>query len=185
MAVSLDGFIEGPNGELDWFESDSYRDEEVRYANEFLPGFDTIFYGRVAYEKFGVPRPIDPAQTEAEREFNNTVNNTRKYVFSRTLKHVAGNGMVINGNMEAEVKRIREEDGKDIWFCGGADILTAFVELDLVDEYVFVVNPVVLGSGKPLFQNIRSRLDLKLIKTQRLKSGVVVLHYRPEKLISK
>ena len=175
-AVSIDGFIEGPNGEMDWLVFE----EEICNASEFLSEFDTIFYGRKAYEKFGIPRFLEPDLPEAEREFYNTIHAMRKYVFSRTEKHVAGNGMVVSENLEAEVIRIREEEGKNIWLCGGADILKTFADLDLIDEYVLTVHPVLLSSGKPLFAGIKKPLNLKLIDKKNLKSGVVILHYRPE-----
>lgn len=178
IAVSLDGFIEDKNGGIDSLISE----QQAMYSNAFLSRFDTIFYGRVAYERFGFPRQTDKTLPEAERIFNNTLNNIRKFVFSRTLKHVAGNGMVINSNMESEVKRIRDEKGKDIWFCGGANILSTFIDLDLIDEYQIAVQPKTLGAGKPLF-NEGQRLKLKLVKTQHLKSGVVLLHYKPESRI--
>jgi dihydrofolate reductase len=177
IAVSLDGFIEGPNGELDWL----IFEDEVAYANNFLSRFDTIFYGRVAYEKFGVPRPIDPAQSEMEREFHNTVNNMRKFVFSRTVKHVAGNGMVVNHSVEAEIKRIRGEEGKGIWLCGGAEIIDTFADLNLIDEYILSVQPVILGAGKPLFKSRARPLPLKLLHIENLKSGVVIMRYAPER----
>lgn len=178
IAISLDGFIEGKNGEMDWLSPE----QQAVYANTFLSRVDTIFFGRVAYEKFGVPRQIDQTQSEAERIFIRTVNGMRKYVFSRSVKHVAGNGMVINSNMENEVKRIRDERGKDIWFYGGANILSTFMDLDLIDEYHIAVQPRALGVGKPLF-NEGQRLKLKLVNTRHLKSGVVLLHYKPESRI--
>jgi dihydrofolate reductase len=175
-AVSIDGFIEGPNGEMDWlvFEGNCCD------ASAFLSGFDTIFYGRKAYEKFGVLPEITADLPQAEREFYYSLSIMRKYVFSRTEKHVAGNGMVVSENLEAEVARIREEEGKNIWFCGGADILRTFADLDLIDEYVLTIHPVVLSSGKPLFAGIKKPLNLKLINKHNLKSGVVKLRYRPE-----
>jgi dihydrofolate reductase len=175
-AISIDGFIEGPDGDMDWLICG----EQNCNASEFITAFDTIFYGRKAYEKFGVLPYIGRDIPEAEREFYYSIGAMRKYVFSRTVKHVAGNGMVISEDLEGEVKRIREEKGKDIWFCGGADILQTFVDLDLVDEYILSVHPVLLRSGKPLFADNKKPLNLKLIDKHKLKSGVVILHYQPE-----
>lgn len=182
IAVSIDGFIEGPNGEMDWLRCD----EEVNYTSEMIERFDTIFYGRVTYERFGIERPVDEYLPERERDFNRTVNAMRKYVFSRKLKHMPGNGMMVNGNMLSEIRRLKdEEDGKDIWFCGGADLLTSFLDHDLIDEYVLAVQPVVLGSGKPLFKSLKKRLNLQLIRTENLPSGVVLLNYKPESRTNK
>jgi dihydrofolate reductase len=174
IAVSLDGYIEGPNGELDWL----IFDEEQEYVNEFLSKFEVIFYGRVAYERFG-------AFFNREHNYTETVCSMRKYVFSNTVKHVPGNGMVINDNIEETVMQIREEEGKDIWLCGGAGIIQTFTSLNLVDEYILAVQPVVLGTGKRLFGNIPLPLKLDLIDTERLTSGVVILHYRPAYLFVK
>lgn len=182
IAVSIDGFIEGPNGEMDWLK----RDEEVNYASEMINRFDTILYGRVTYERFGIERPVDVYLPERERDFNMKVNAMRKYVFSRKLKHMPGNGMMVNGNMLSEIRRLKdEEDGKDIWFCGGADLLMSFLDHDIIDEYVLAVQPVVLGSGKPLFKDLKKRLNLELIGTESLPSGVVLLNYIPESRTTK
>jgi dihydrofolate reductase len=175
-AVSIDGFIEGPNGELDWMVCE----EGDGDARPFLSAFDTIFYGRKAYEKFGIAPSCTPELAEAEREFYYAIATMRKYVFSRRKKHVAGNGMVVSENLEAEVIRIRDEEGKNIWLCGGADIFKTFVDLDLIDEYILTVHPVVLNRGKSLFGGIKKPLNLKLVRKYNLRSGVVILHYRPE-----
>jgi dihydrofolate reductase len=179
-ALSVDGFIEGPNGELDWWVFE----EEYSSATAFLSRFDTIFYGRKAYEKFAAPDTTGQL-TEAQRQFLEAVGNMRKYVFSRVNKHVAGNGMVVSEDIEGEVKRIREEEGKSIWFCGGADIFRTFVELDLIDEYVLTIHPMVLRSGKQLFEGINKPLNLELLDKRNLKSGIVKLYYRPLNRIKK
>lgn len=173
--ISLDGFIEGPNGELDWLDCKGARFD----THAFVAQFDTIFYGRKAYERFGVAAPADvPAGRHSL--FTSTITQMRKYVFSRKEKHVPGNGMVVSANLEGEVRRILEEDGKNIWFGGGPEILRTFVELDLVDEYVLTVYPVVLSEGKSLFSGIKTKLKLRLIGKRNLPSGLIVLHYRPE-----
>ncbi|MEX2235108.1 MAG: dihydrofolate reductase family protein [Cyclobacteriaceae bacterium] len=79
--------------------------------------------------------------------------------------------------------RIRGEVGKNIWFCGGADILKTFADLDLIDEYILTIHPVVLSSGKPLFAGLKKPLNLKLVNKYNLKSGVVILHYCPQSRI--
>jgi dihydrofolate reductase len=176
-AVSLDGFIEGPNGELDWLD---YAQQDFADTRAFLSTFDTIFCGRKTYERMGIHQASYADLYETEREFYYMLHGMRKYVFSRTEKHVRGNGMVVSENLEKEVTRIREEDGKNIWFCGGAEILKTFAELDLVDEYILTVHPVVLGSGKPLFTASKRPFNLKLVDKKDLKSGLVILHYKPE-----
>lgn len=178
IAISLDGFIEGPNGELDWI----IFDRTSEYVKELQSRFDTVFYGRLTYEKFGLP--IE-AHVDYPQLYNKSVIDMRKYVFSRTMKHMPGNGMMINGNLVWEIKRLQEEEGKDIWLCGGPDLLRTFIDHDFIDEYVLAVQPVVLGKGKPLFKDLKHRLNFRLIRSKALKSGVVMLNYRPEKSKSK
>ena len=172
IAVSVDGFIEGPGGELDWLVFD----EGNSYVNEFLSRFEVIFYGRLAYERFGAALQ---AGADAQDDFRITLNNMRKYVFSRSVKHVAGNGMMVNDNIRETVKRIREEEGKDIWLCGGAEIINTFANMELIDEYMLAIQPTILGSGKPLFSRLDHRVRLQLLQAERLNSGVVLLNYKP------
>jgi dihydrofolate reductase len=172
IAVSVDGFIEGPEGELDWLVFD----EENGYVNEFLSRFEVIFYGRLAYERFGVHLQAEENMAD---DFRITVNNMRKYVFSRSVKHVPGNGMMVNGNIRETVRRITEEEGKDIWLCGGAEIINTFANMGLIDEYMLAVQPTILGSGKPLFSHVDHRIRLELLHAERLNSGVVLLNYKP------
>lgn len=176
IGVSQDGFIEGPNGELDWL----IFKEDTAYAMKFLKRFDTIFYGRLAYEKFGLPCQFEYECSDAERELNGIINQMRKYVFTRTFTHVPGNGMVLREHVRADVERIRDEIGKDIWLCGGANIIESLRQMDLIDEYVLSVQPVTLGAGKPLFQESPVQMGLMLIKSESLKSGIVKLSYRPK-----
>lgn len=178
-SVSMDGFVEGPDGELDWIVADRDNEEENSVRN-YLSRFDTIFFGRRAYQKMGLTTIDGLDLSEAEKEFFYLMHGMRKYVFSTTVKHVPGNAMVISQNIKDEVVRIREEQGKDIWLCGGPGILSTFLELDLVDEFVLVVQPVLLGGGKPLFAGNKKPLNLILIDKRKLKSGVVILHYKPE-----
>ncbi|MBT1703694.1 dihydrofolate reductase family protein [Chryseosolibacter indicus] len=175
IAVSLDGFIEGPDGELDWMLVE--KDED--YLKTIKNRFDTIFYGRVSYERFGIAQPDEPFLSDQEKQLNDFIAKIRKYVFSYTAKHLPGNGMLVNENIETVVKRIKDEEGKDILLFGGPDILKTFIDLGLVDEYILALHPRILGAGKPLFRGITNQLSLKLLQTRRLKSGVVILHYRP------
>lgn len=179
-SVSLDGFIEGPNGELDWLLGA----DEPADINSFLSSFDTIFYGRKTYDKMAFPHLDDKTTSSVRKQFLSAVQAMRKYVFSRTRKHVEGNAMVIHQNLESEVRRIIGEYGKDIWLCGGADILKTFARLDLVDEYLLSVHPVILEGGKPLFQGIEVPSNLNLVEEHKLGSGVVILRYVPASRIN-
>ena len=172
LAVSLDGYIEGPNGEYDW----CFVDQDYGFT-ELLNRIDTIFYGRKSFELFGNYAPSDNA-TEMEKKIFRTMNEKRKYVFSKTLKAVE-NAFLISDNVETEVKKIKQEPGKDIHLFGGSSLVTTFVNLDLIDEYQLAVHPIILGDGTPLFNNIKERKKLKLTNSQIYPNGLFILYYKP------
>ncbi|MCA0755103.1 dihydrofolate reductase family protein [Paenibacillus sp. N4] len=171
LAVTLDGFIEGKNGEVDWCIMDS----ELGF-NNFLNQIDAIFYGRKSYDLWGQFTPeIEP--TDSEKEFWELVHSKEKFVFSRTQKGIDNKAVIINDSILEEVNKIKNKPGKDIWLYGGASLITTFINLGLVDEFRLSVHPVVLGEGKPLFMDIKQRLNLKMINTRTFSSGVVQLIY--------
>jgi dihydrofolate reductase len=173
LAVSLDGLIEGPNGEYDW----CIMDEEVKF-DAFLNQIDIIFFGRKSYELWGnyIPGPDTP---QLEKELWELTNSKQKYVFSRTLKSASGETKLISDNILEEVQKIKQQNGKDIWLYGGASLVTTFINLKLIDEYRLAVHPIILGKGKPLFQEIPGRVKLKLSETRVHSSGVILLTYKP------
>ncbi|QRG66479.1 dihydrofolate reductase family protein [Brevibacillus choshinensis] len=171
LAVTLDGFIEGKNGEVDWCIMDS----EMEF-HHFLNQIDAIFYGRKSYDLWGQYTPdIEP--TDSEKEFWDLVHSKEKYVFSRTQKGTDHKAVFINDRILEEVNKIKNKPGKDIWLYGGASLITTFINLGLVDEFRLSVHPVVLGEGKPLFVDIKQRLNLKMATTRTFSSGVVQLIY--------
>ncbi|MFP7200287.1 dihydrofolate reductase family protein [Lysinibacillus halotolerans] len=170
LAVSLDGFIEGQNGEIDW----CIMDEEMGF-NNFLNQIDTIFYGRKSYDLWGESTPdIEDVDLQKQME---SIHTKKKYVFSRTQKGTDQKAVYINENILEEVEKIKSQSGKDIWLYGGSSLITTFMNLGLVDELRLSVHPVILGEGKPLFVNIKQRLNLNLVDTRRFSSGVVQLIY--------
>lgn len=163
LAVSLDGFIEGPNGEFDWCFTDA------DYGmTAFSKRIDAIFIGRKSYELTlsmgGSTPPGFPA--------------VKEYVFSNSLNKVEGDRILVNGDLVKEVNKIKNEPGKDIWLYGGASLTSTFIDLGLVDEMALAVHPILLGAGKPLFQNVKGRIPLQLINTQSYPSGLVMLSYK-------
>ncbi len=174
LAVSLDGFIEGKNGETDW----CIMDEEMDFT-KFLSSIDTILYGRKSYELWGKYSPDNEA-TDMEREIWEAVHSKKKYVFSKKLTKI-DNSVLINDNIAEEIIKLKSQPGKDIWLYGGASLITTFINLNLVDEYRLSVHPVILGAGKPLFVDIKQKQELKLVDTRRFSSGVVQLCYQPTK----
>lgn len=171
LAVSLDGFIEGKDGEIDW----CIMDEEMGFI-QFLNQIDTILYGRKSYELWGQFTPDDES-SKVEKELWEAVHSKNKFVFSRTQKGNDQNVIFVNDQIQKEVEQLKSKPGKDIWLYGGSSLITSFIELGLVDEFRLSVHPVVLGGGKPLFANLKERLNLKLVHTKVFSSGVVQLTY--------
>lgn len=176
LATTFDGLIEGPDGELDWI----VKDEDIDYAdilNEILSDKDIIFYGRVAYEKWGNTQAGDNASAATKAAYK-LLHEKKKYVFSRTLTGDGTNAVFINADIKAQVLAIKEQPGKNIWLYGGANIATTFLNLDLIDEIRLAVHPVILGKGKPLFKNIDDRHRLELTDIKSYRSGVFLVKYK-------
>jgi dihydrofolate reductase len=170
LAVTLDGFIEGPNGEIDW----CIMDDDMGF-DTFLAGIDTIFYGRVSYDMWGNYQP-EQAATETEKSLWSNVHSKQKVVFSSRARHDE-KATFITSDIAGEVGKIKQQSGKDIWLYGGAQLIKTFIDLGLIDIYRLAVHPLALGSGKPLFQHLNHRLPLQLMETKQFQSGVVQLIY--------
>ena len=167
---------------------DGFADHESAVADDELHDFYTgmlqsagaVLYGRVVYELLASYWPTaadNPSSTRSEIEFANAINRIPKVVFSKTLDKVTwDNTRLVKENAVEEVKKLKGQPGKDLWI-GGLSFVSTFVDLGLVDEYWFLIQPVILGRGKPVFKDLHERVPLKLIETKAFKSGVVVLHY--------
>lgn len=170
LAVSLDGFIEGKNGEIDWCIMEPDMD-----FTKFLNQIDTILYGRKSYDMWG---EFSPQTTdETEKEMWESVHSKEKIVFSKTQNKTDSKVKYINNQIKEEILKLKNQTGKDIWLYGGSSLITTFIDFGLVDEFRLSVHPVVLGKGKPLFMDIKQRLNLKLVNTRTFNSGVVQLIY--------
>lgn len=163
VAVSLDGFIEGPNGEIDW----CFTDQDYG-MKDFFKQIDTLFMGRKTYEL--MLSMGDDATTGFPK--------LKQYIFSTTLNEAEDGVVVVD--VESQVQKIRNEPGKDIWLFGGGNLTTSFMNLKLVDEVWLAIHPVLLGGGKPLFENIEGRVGLKHLDTTTYSSGLVFLKYAIE-----
>jgi dihydrofolate reductase len=176
VAITFDGFIEGPNGELDWL----VRDEEIDFGDiliEILNDKDIIFYGRISYDKWGNAQAEENASRKIKDAYK-SMNSKTKYVFSTTKTGDNTNAIFINSDIKERVLEIKHQPGKNIWLYGGAKIITTFLNLDLIDEYKLAVHPVILGRGKPLFQNIEKKHKLTLVDVKGYKSGVILKRYK-------
>ena len=166
LAVSLDGFIEGPNGEYDW----CFTDQDYGMT-AFFQRIDSVFYGRKSYEL--VSSIEDATNDSAMPGFPKL----KEYIFSNTLQTVKPSAHLVSGDIQAAVTQIKKEPGKDIWLFGGASLTTSLLNMGLVDELSLAVHPIILASGKPLFHHIANRISLSLIQTQSYPSGLVSLTY--------
>lgn len=173
--VSLDGFIAGPEGEIDWFVWD---EEMAKYSRDLLYSIDTLLFGRVTHELMAGYWPTASPPSE-DQVIIDAMNNLPKIVFSRTLARADWtNTTLVKEINKEEILKMKQQPGMDMVIFGSGSIVSAFSQLALIDEYRMIVNPVVLGRGKPLFKDIRERINLKLLKTKTFSSnGNVVLYY--------
>jgi dihydrofolate reductase len=174
--VSLDGFIAGPDGEIDWAAPD---EELHRFHNEQTRELGAHFCGRRLYETMVFWETVheNPSAPEYVVEFARIWQALPKVVFSTTLEEVEGNARLATDGVVEEVARLREQPGKDL-AVGGAGLAATFIELGLVDEFRLFVSPVVLGSGTPYFPALAKRIDLELVETRTFGSPVVYLRYQ-------
>lgn len=175
MGVSLDGFIAGPSGEIDW----SAPDEELhRFHNEQTREIGVHLCGRRLYETmvYWETAEQNPASSEVELEFARIWQALPKVVFSTTLERVEGNARLVRDGVADEVAKLKEQPGKDV-AVGGAGLASSLIELGLVDEYRLFVSPAVLGGGTPFFPDLGERLDVELLETRTFGSRVVYLRY--------
>jgi dihydrofolate reductase len=176
MSVSLDGFMEGPNRELDWH----LVDEELHgHFNSELAGMSAFLDGRVTYElmqSFWPTADEDPASGPLIAEFARIWREMPKFVYSTTLERADGNTTIVRDVVVEEVEALKAEPGGDL-MLGGADLAAAFMKLDLIDEFRLYLHPVVLGAGKPFFPSSDVPVSLQLADTQTFGNGVVLLRY--------
>lgn len=175
LAVSLDGFIEGPNREVDWMV---FNEETGKALGEFLNEIDTIIYGKVSYETWGNYLPPENAPL-FEKDFYERTSTMTKYVCSTSKEAFEGNPVVIKSNLRDEIEKLKQQTGKDIWLYGGAGLVSSFANLQLIDEFRIAVMPIILGKGNPLFKDIKSRINLTLLSVHSSKLGVTELVYQP------
>lgn len=163
LAVSLDGFIEGPGGEFDW----CFTDQDYGMS-AFFERIDASFMGRKSFE-------VVQAMGEAA-EFPG-MPKLKEYIFSNTLTDAGPGRQLVTGDAVAAVKRIKAEPGKDIWLFGGASLTSSLLQEEVVDELWLSIHPIILGAGKPLFTGITQRIPLQLLETKAYDTGLVSVKY--------
>ena len=178
MHASLDGFVTGPNGEMDWI----IMDEEIfKDAIDLASTTDTALYGRKTYQMMESYWPTvlsNPQSNDLELQHACWVENIHKIVFSRTLQNVEWNNtQLIKENVAEKIYMLKQKQGKSMMIFGSPKLTHSFMRMNLIDEYRINVNPIVLGKGIPLFKNIDHAIDLKLLRTKKFNSGVVGFFY--------
>jgi dihydrofolate reductase len=178
MTVSLDGFIAGPTGEIDWSAPDEelhrFHNDEVRELGVHLCGrrlYETMVYWETAGE--------DPSLSGAGLEFAPIWKALPKIIFSSTLEAVEGNARLATRSLVDEVDALKRQPGKDL-AVGGAGLASSLIERGLIDEFRLFVSPVVLGAGTPYFPASARRTHLRLLQTRTFSSRVVFLRYLRE-----
>jgi dihydrofolate reductase len=182
MWTTLDGYIAGPNGEMDWI-GEIYDEAMGNYEDNLVSSADTLLLGRVTYQSFAGSWPHvpdSPHASEGEKAYARKLNAMRKIVFSRTLESVEwNNSTLVKEVIPEEIEKLKQEPGLDMVIYGSASLIQTLTNLGLIDEYQILVHPVLLGDGKPLWSDISQKVRLKLVQTKTHPSGVVVLYYQP------
>jgi dihydrofolate reductase len=178
--MSIDGFIGGPNGEMDWVTFNRENDI-MNCVNELTDSVDTILLGRKMAEGFisywtnVVTKPDD-----SNFEFAKKMVDKPKVVFTKTLsKSPWNNTSLANGELVDEINKLKRQPGKDIIVYGGAEFVSSLITKNLIDEYHISVNPVAIGKGITIFKNLEKRQNLELVKSVRFNCGKVLLCYTP------
>jgi dihydrofolate reductase len=180
--VTLDGFIAGPNGAMDWV-GELYDDAMGTYESELVNAADTLLLGRVTYASFAGSWPHvpdSPTASAGEKAYARRLNAMRKVVVSRTLDRVEWNNSTLLKEVTPEaIEQLKREPGGDLLIYGSASLVRTLTDLDAIDEYQLLVHPVIVGSGKPLFGDLKDQVKLQLVNSTTHPSGVVVLSYQP------
>jgi dihydrofolate reductase len=183
MQLSLDGFVSGPEGEMDWMVWEW--DETLKnYVAGLTNSADTFLMGRATGEGMAVYWPTvtsNPESKEEEKWMAEKLNNLPKIVFSKTVTHINWTNVRVANDIIEEVRELKKEPGKDILIYGGAGIVSSFIRENLIDEYHLFINPVIIGKGKAIFNNTRQTMPLKLVDTIKSNTGIIILQYVPEK----
>ncbi|MEO7046063.1 MAG: dihydrofolate reductase family protein [Ferruginibacter sp.] len=179
MHISLDGFVAGPNGEMNWIKVD---EEIFDYAGKRIGETDTALYGRVTYEMMENYWPAagdKPDASQHDISHSKWYNKAYKIVLSTTMKEVElTNTKIINDNLSERINEIKQPAGSEILLFGSPTATHSLMQLGLIDGFWLFVNPIILGKGTPLFTDIKDKIKLNLLTTTRqFTSGVTELNY--------
>ena len=179
MHTSLDGFVAGLNGEMDWINLD---DAMFDFVATMTDQADTALYGRVTYEMMQSYWPTAGEQLNATKhdiEHSKWYNNVSKVVLSKTIQETGlHNTKVIGDQLSDNINKLKQQDGKNILIFGSPGASQSLLNQGLIDEFWLFVNPILLGQGMPLFKDITRTIKLKLVESKTFACGVIALHYK-------
>jgi dihydrofolate reductase len=178
VQTTVDGFIAGPNGEMDWMTL-NWSNDIMEYVKELTNPIDTILLGRKLAEGF-IPHWTaalqDPDSAEAAKIFVDTP----KVVFSKTLTSSPwARTMIANGDLKEVVTTLKKQNGKDMIAYGGGKFVSSLIKEKLIDELHLFVNPAIIGKGMTIFQDVTEKQNLRLISSKQFECGIMVLTYQP------
>lgn len=173
--LSLDGYFSGPGDETDWFISD---EETQEHLLKMFRSVDTMLLGQVTYKLFTTYWPAPISAQENPAELVNFMNNSRKIVFSSSLKNTEWNNSTLLKTInKEEIEKMKQEPGKDLIIFGSGSVVSQLTKLRLIDAYHFLINPIFIGAGKPIFNNEEAKSALKLVDTKIFYCGNILLQY--------
>lgn len=181
VQMTVGGCVAGPNGEMDWMTY-NWDDELKEYVTGLTDSMGQIVLGRKLAQGF-IPHWASVAQNPQHEEYSAGVKftETPKVVFTKTLDEPEWDNTVLaKGDLVEEINKLKNQEGPDIIAYGGATFVSNLIKHGLIDEYHLFVNPVAIGSGMPIFQNLDSKQNLKLVKSIPFECGIVVLNYEPK-----
>ena len=178
MHISLDGFVAGPSGELDWIKID---EELFDHVGKRISEGDTSLYGRVTYqmmENYWSTAADKPGATKHDVEHSKWYSKVRKVVLSKTMKDTGlTNTKIISDQLSDRINELKHQEGNEILLFGSPSATHSLIQLNLIDGYWLFVNPIILGRGIPLFVDIKEKVKLNLLSTRQFASGVTELSY--------
>ena len=176
-SVTLDGYFSGPNGDISWAHKND--PEWNAFVADNSTGGGVLVFGRITYELMASFWPT-PQAIKTMPDVAEGMNNLEKVVFSRTLAKASWNNTkLVKGDPAAAMRKMKQEAGKDMVILGSGTIVSQLTQAGLIDEYQLVVNPVVLGSGRTMFEGVKGKVTLKQIKTRTFGNGNVLTCYEP------
>ena len=183
MQLSLDGFVAGPNGEMDWMVW-NWDEALLNYVKVLTEPVDCIVLGRVLAQGFIPHWDALAANRETAQDFERKMSDTPKVVFTKTLEsNEWSNTTLAKGNLIEEITALKNQSGQDIIAYGGANFVSDLIKHNLIDEYHLFINPTLLGHGMTIFKSLEDKLNLQLIESKGFECGIVVLCYEPKKLV--